>query len=80
MLSLEGVQHVHEPVVFVTSCHGAGNCVAAGLLSSERVVVRDTKDPERSLVFTPAEWDDFLKGVKAGEFDRAQLREAREQT
>lgn len=49
-----------------------GNCVE--VRGDEGVVqVRDSKDngtgPELS--FTPSEWDAFIAGVKAGEFDRA---------
>lgn len=33
------------------------------------VLVRDSKDPHHTLQFTVAEWDAFLKGAKAGEFD-----------
>ena len=33
------------------------------------VGLRDSKDPSQDvLVFTPLEWDAFLKGVAAGEF------------
>ncbi|MFG1864797.1 DUF397 domain-containing protein [Microbispora bryophytorum] len=34
------------------------------------IAVRDSKDPDGpKLFFTPAEWDAFLAGVKADEFD-----------
>ncbi len=34
------------------------------------VAVRDTKDPDGTvLIFTPQEWDAFVSGAKAGEFD-----------
>jgi hypothetical protein len=50
-----------------------GDCVEVGQLPGGSVSVRDTKDRERtaSLVFTPDEWDAFVKGVKNGEFDPA---------
>lgn len=49
-----------------------GDCVEVGQLAGGSVSVRDTKDPERrSLVFSHDEWDAFVKGVKAGEFDPA---------
>lgn len=62
-------------VVYVVSsaCHGAGNCVAAGLLPTGEVSVRDTKNPGTEQVYTPAEWDAFLLGVKSGQFDRGAL-------
>ncbi len=32
--------------------------------------LRDSKDSQKTtLTFTPDEWDAFIKGVKAGEFD-----------
>jgi hypothetical protein len=38
--------------------------------TADRVLVRDSKDPEGAeLVFTRGEWDAFVKGVKSGEFD-----------
>lgn len=45
------------------------NCVEVAA-AGEAVAVRDSKNPNGpALVFTPAEWDAFLSGVKAGEFD-----------
>ncbi|WP_374191407.1 DUF397 domain-containing protein [Planomonospora sp. ID82291] len=36
----------------------------------ELYLVRDSKDPHGpALAFTPSEWDAFVGGVKAGEFD-----------
>lgn len=63
--------------VYITSsaCHGAGNCVEVALLPSGGVAVRDSKTG-RTLEFTPDEWDTFLKGVRAGEFNRDALPRA----
>ena len=50
---------------------GGTGCVEVAFLRGGRVAVRDTKD--RTLaphVYTPAEWDAFVAGVRAGEFDR----------
>jgi hypothetical protein len=50
---------------------GGDNCVEVAILADGQVAVRDTKD--RSLaphLFTASEWEAFLTGVKAGEFDR----------
>lgn len=34
------------------------------------ITMRDAKDPDSpTLIFTPAEWDAFVAGVKDGEFD-----------
>ena len=49
---------------------GHGECVEVAFLPGGAVAVRDTKD--RALtphVYTAAEWDAFLAGVRAGEFD-----------
>ncbi|WP_084520261.1 DUF397 domain-containing protein [Nocardia mexicana] len=36
------------------------------------VGVRDSKDPAGpALVFTPAQWDEFLAGPRTGEFERS---------
>ena len=48
-----------------------GSCVEVAFLPDGGVAVRDTKD--RSLAphrYTAAEWDAFLAGARAGEFDR----------
>ena len=45
------------------------NCVEVADLDDGYVAVRDSKDPQGpALVFTPAEWDAFRRGVRAGEF------------
>ncbi|MGN9837945.1 DUF397 domain-containing protein [Nonomuraea sp. H19] len=47
-----------------------GNCVEVAELSGGRRGVRDSKNPTGpALVFTHGEWDAFIGGVKAGEFD-----------
>ncbi|TQM29345.1 DUF397 domain-containing protein [Nocardia bhagyanarayanae] len=50
-----------------------GNCVEVAFLDGGNVAVRDTKDKGVGpvLAFTPGEWDAFLSGVSAGEFDKA---------
>ena len=57
---------------FKTSSHsGGGSCVEVALSAADEVMVRDTKDPQRRihLSFSFDEWQDFLRGIKAGEFD-----------
>jgi hypothetical protein len=45
------------------------NCVEVADLGGRWVAVRDSKDPSGPvLVFTPAEWEAFREGVRAGEF------------
>jgi Domain of unknown function (DUF397) len=46
------------------------NCVEVAANLPGVVAVRDSKDPDGpKLIFTPAEWDAFTAGVRAGEFD-----------
>jgi hypothetical protein len=48
-----------------------GGCVEVAFLAGGHVALRDTKD--RSLaphLFTAGDWEAFLTGVKAGEFDQ----------
>lgn len=53
---------------FRTACDGGGSCVEVAFM--QFVAVRDSKDPDGPvLIFTPAEWADFIRGVKQGEFD-----------
>ena len=50
-----------------------GDCVEVGTSPDGSVIVRDSKDDDRSvsLAFTREEWIAFVRGVKAGEFDPA---------
>jgi Domain of unknown function (DUF397) len=51
-------------------CAGNGECVAVAQLPTGQVAVKDTKDPAgRSLMFTTDEWQAFVAGVRAGQFD-----------
>jgi hypothetical protein len=45
-----------------------GGCVEVAIKGNS-VAVRDAKNPSQILSFTRAEWDAFVQGVKAGEFD-----------
>ena len=48
-----------------------GNCVEVTGLPDGRIGVRDSKyAPGPVLQFTPREWQEFLGGVRNGEFDR----------
>ncbi|MFC5824981.1 DUF397 domain-containing protein [Nonomuraea insulae] len=53
------------------SADGGGNCVEAGPLQdgSGRVAVRHSKLQDVVIVYTKPEWQAFLAGVQAGEFD-----------
>jgi hypothetical protein len=47
-----------------------GECVQTAFLPDGCVALRHSKDPDGSvLIYTPREWDAFLKGAKDGEFD-----------
>lgn len=51
---------------------GDGNCVEAGPLAdgSGRVAVRHSHHPDaEAIVYTRAEWEAFVAGVRNGEFD-----------
>ncbi|MGW0048317.1 DUF397 domain-containing protein [Nocardia cyriacigeorgica] len=55
------------------SSHSSGghDCVEIAHLSGGMVGVRDSKNPTGpAIVFTPSEWDAFLSGARAGEFNR----------
>lgn len=46
-----------------------GQCVEVGTCACATVYVRDSKDPEGSVLeFTVPEWSAFVAGVVAGEF------------
>ena len=61
-----------RPWIWIKAAGSAstGNCVQARD-TENGVQLRDSKDPTGPvLTFTPTEWDVFVAGVKAGEFDR----------
>ena len=48
----------------------SGNCVEAALLSNGEVAMRNSRDPEGpALIYTRAEIEAFLGGVRDGDFD-----------
>lgn len=53
----------------ISTHSGGGNCVAVARLASGDYVVRHSRQTEHRIVFTPAEWDAFIVGVKHAEFD-----------
>jgi hypothetical protein len=51
--------------------NGDGECVEVAFLDGGQVALRDSKNPTRQPhVFTSHEWECFLAGVHAGEFER----------
>ena len=63
----------HEDSAYTTSsaCHGAGNCVEVHQLDDAGIVLRDAF--RSTVTYSADEWDAFLAGAKAGEFDRDAL-------
>ncbi|WP_216896533.1 DUF397 domain-containing protein [Nocardia alni] len=58
-------------VWFKSSRSGAGKeCVEVAYLSSGRVGVRDSKNPQgAALIFGPGDWSAFTASVRDGRFD-----------
>jgi hypothetical protein len=51
--------------------YGNGQCLEVTGLDTGKIRLRDSKHPEEGVLkFTPAAWDEFLKGVAAEEFNR----------
>ncbi|MBF6370925.1 DUF397 domain-containing protein [Nocardia puris] len=54
-----------------THSSAGSDCVEIAHLDGGHVGVRVSKNPTGgAMVFTPSEWDAFLAGARAGEFDR----------
>lgn len=55
-------------------CHETGCVEVAAFRDNYSVALRDSKNPHLPPhIFTAHEWDAFLSGAKAGEFDRTTL-------
>jgi Domain of unknown function (DUF397) len=53
-----------------SSLSDSAGCVEVAFVQRNQVLVRDSKDREGPLLrFTAAEWEAFVTGVRAGEFD-----------
>jgi hypothetical protein len=50
-----------------------GNCVEVSPIGDGGALVRNTHRPNEVCAFTSQEWEAFLAGVKAGEFDDLTL-------
>lgn len=47
----------------------SGSCVEAAVIGAD-IAVRDSKDPRGAVLrFTKDEWDAFVSGVRAGDFE-----------
>lgn len=49
--------------------HVTGNCVEVAEMATGEVIVRSSLNTARDVELTRGEWDTFLAGAKAGEFD-----------
>lgn len=61
-----------DSAAWFKSSRSANNCqcVEVAMLPTGHVGVRDSKNPDGpALIFTSAEWEAFIAGVKDGEFD-----------
>nr|WP_219418825.1 DUF397 domain-containing protein [Pseudonocardia nigra] len=51
----------------------SSGCLEVAMLPDGGVAIRDSKDPSLAPhVYTAREWEAFVAGVRAGEFDRPQ--------
>jgi hypothetical protein len=63
-------EYVDGPGFRSSSFCTSGGCVEVAPLDDGRIAVRDGKDPSGPVhVYSAAEWQDFVAGVKNGEFD-----------
>jgi hypothetical protein len=48
----------------------SGDCLEAAKLPTGNVAIRNSRDPDGpALIFTPSEWDAFVRGARDGDFD-----------
>ena len=52
-----------------SSWSGSDGCLEVAFDPDGTVRVRDSKHPGNLLRFTRTEWDEFVEGVRTGEFD-----------
>jgi hypothetical protein len=57
------------------SANNGGDCVEVAVIDGTKeghtrvYAMRDSKNPDTALIFTPAEWNAFHLSMKNGEFD-----------
>lgn len=49
--------------------HVTGNCVEVAEMATGEVIVRSSLNTARDIELTRGEWDAWIAGVKAGDFD-----------
>jgi hypothetical protein len=60
---------LNEPAWRKASFCASGECVEVAQ-QEDMIVLRDSKEPRGNLLrYTTEEWESFVRGVKAGEFD-----------
>lgn len=62
---------VHLPDYHTSSFSGGGDCVQVARLADGEIAVKHSRSEAEPFVYTAAEWDAFVTGVKHGEFDFA---------
>ncbi|GAA3218092.1 hypothetical protein GCM10017691_00610 [Pseudonocardia petroleophila] len=58
-----------KPIYRSSSFCAVGACLEVGRSNAGEVLIRDSKRPNLTLTLTATEWESFVEGVKAGEFD-----------
>jgi hypothetical protein len=65
---------MHTAVFVRSSFCGPTGCVEVAAQDTGTIALRDSKDLAKPAhLFTAGEWDAFIAGVKAGEFDRGVM-------
>lgn len=64
-----GARQTGQPAWRKASFCASGECVEVAQRDG-MIVLRDSKDPRGSMLhYTAEEWQSFVRGIKAGEFD-----------
>jgi hypothetical protein len=64
-----GARQTEQPAWQKASFCASGECVEIAQQNG-MIVLRDSKDPRGSMLhYTSEEWQSFVRGIKAGEFD-----------
>ena len=68
-MASSGAGQAEQPAWRKSSFCASGECVEVAAHSG-MIVLRDSKDPSGGMLrYTAEEWQSFVKGIKAGEFD-----------
>ncbi len=64
-----GAGQTEQPAWRKSSFCASGECIEVAAQSG-MIVLRDSKEPSGGMLrYTTEEWQSFVKGIKAGEFD-----------